>query len=50
MLFNDPPKHTRLRRLANHAFRPPVIDAMRERIAAVADDLIDALPTVPPST
>ena len=27
MLFNDPPKHTRLRRLANHAFRPPVIDA-----------------------
>lgn len=45
MLFNDPPKHTRLRRLANHAFRPPVIDAMRERIAAVADELLDALPT-----
>lgn len=45
MLFNDPPKHTRLRRLANHAFRPPVVEAMRERIAAVADGLIDALPT-----
>jgi cytochrome P450 len=44
MLFNDPPKHTRLRRLANHAFRPPVIDAMRERIEAVTDELIDALP------
>ena len=44
MLFNDPPKHTRLRRLANHAFRPPVIDAMRERIAAVADELLDTLP------
>ena len=44
MLFNDPPKHTRLRRLANHAFRPPVIDAMAERIEAVADELIDALP------
>jgi cytochrome P450 len=44
MLFNDPPKHTRLRRLANHAFRPPVIDAMRERIAAVSDELIDTLP------
>ena len=44
MLFNDPPKHTRLRRLANHAFRPPVIDAMRERVTAVADELIDALP------
>lgn len=44
MLFNDPPKHTRLRRLANQAFRPPVIEALRERIAAVADELIDALP------
>jgi cytochrome P450 len=44
MLFNDPPKHTRLRRLANHAFRPPVIDAMAGRIEAVADELIDALP------
>jgi cytochrome P450 len=45
MLFNDPPKHTRLRRLANHAFRPPVIEAMRERVTAVADELLDALPT-----
>jgi hypothetical protein len=44
MLFNDPPKHTRLRRLANHAFRPPVIDAMCGRIRAVADDLLDRLP------
>jgi len=44
MLFNDPPKHTRLRRLANHAFRPPVIEAMRARITAAADALIDALP------
>ena len=44
MLFNEPPKHTRLRRLANHAFRPPVIHAMAERIEAVADELIDALP------
>jgi pimeloyl-[acyl-carrier protein] synthase len=44
MLFNDPPKHSRLRRLANHAFRPPVIDAMADRIAAVADELIGALP------
>ncbi|HVL59262.1 MAG TPA: cytochrome P450, partial [Burkholderiaceae bacterium] len=48
MLFNDPPKHTRLRRLANSAFRPPVIDAMRERIAAVADELLDALPSDEP--
>jgi cytochrome P450 len=45
MLFNDPPKHSRLRRLANQAFRPPVIDALGDRIEAVADELIDALPT-----
>ena len=44
MLFNDPPKHTRLRRLVNGAFRPPVMAALRERIAAVADQLLQALP------
>ena len=44
MLFNDPPKHTRLRRLVNGAFKPPVIAALRERIAAIADELLAALP------
>ncbi len=44
MLFNDPPKHTRLRRLVNGAFKPPVIEALRDRIAAVADELLAALP------
>jgi pimeloyl-[acyl-carrier protein] synthase len=44
MLFNDPPKHTRLRRLVNAAFKPPVIEALRERITAVADGLLAALP------
>ena len=44
MLFNDPPKHTRLRRLVNGAFKPPVIEALRERIAAVADELLAQLP------
>ncbi|MEO7335588.1 MAG: cytochrome P450 [Caldimonas sp.] len=44
MLFNDPPKHTRLRRLAQAAFKPPVIAALRERIGAITDDLLDALP------
>jgi cytochrome P450 len=44
MLFNDPPKHTRLRRLVNGAFRPPVIEALRARITAVADELLAALP------
>ena len=48
MLFNDPPKHTRLRRLVNGAFKPPVIEALRERIARTADALIDALPAGAP--
>ena len=48
MLFNDPPKHTRLRRLVNGAFRPPVIEALRERIAAVTDELLEALPAGEP--
>ena len=44
MLFNDPPKHTRLRRLVSGAFKPPVIEALRERIGAVTDELLAALP------
>ncbi len=44
MLFNDPPKHTRLRRMVNGAFKPPVIEALRERITAVTDELLNALP------
>jgi pimeloyl-[acyl-carrier protein] synthase len=44
MLFNDPPKHTRLRRLVNGAFKPPVIAALRERITALTDELLAALP------
>ncbi len=44
MVFNDPPKHTRLRRLVGAAFRPGVVEAMRERITAVTDELLDALP------
>jgi cytochrome P450 len=45
MLFNDPPKHTRLRRLVNGAFKPPVVEALRERIAAATDELLDAVPS-----
>ena len=44
MLFNDPPKHTRLRRLVNGAFKPPVIAALRERITALTDELLGAFP------
>ena len=32
MVFRDPPEHTRLRRLVNGAFKPPVIAALPERL------------------
>jgi cytochrome P450 len=48
MLFNDPPKHTRLRRLVTGAFKPPVIAALRERITALTDELLGALPVEGP--
>jgi len=44
MLFNDPPVHTRLRRLAQGAFKPGVVAALRDRVAAIADQLLDAIP------
>lgn len=44
MLFNDPPKHTRLRRLVNGAFKPPVVEALRDRVLAVTDQLLAELP------
>jgi len=37
----DPPDHTRLRRLATKAFSPRRIDALGERIEALADDFLD---------
>jgi cytochrome P450 len=40
MLFMDPPGHTRLRALANRAFTPGRVDALRPRIAAIVDDLL----------
>ncbi len=47
MLFNDPPVHTRLRRLVNAAFKPAVVQALRARVAAITAELIAALPTEP---
>jgi cytochrome P450 len=44
MVFNDPPKHTQLRRLVGAAFRPGVVEALRGRITAVTEELLDALP------
>ena len=40
-LEQDPPDHTRLRRLVAPAFRPRLIRGYRERIETVAHDLLD---------
>jgi len=41
MLFTDPPDHTRLRALANRAFTPRRVEALRPRIAAIVDEQLD---------
>jgi cytochrome P450 len=41
LVFNDPPLHTRVRKLLAAAFTPRALAALQPRIAAVVDDLID---------
>ncbi len=43
MLFRDPPTHTRLRSLVSRAFTPRMVERRRPRIAAIADELLDAV-------
>ncbi len=43
MLFCDPPAHGRLRGVVQHAFTAARIEAMRPRIRAIADVLLDAV-------
>ena len=43
MLSVDPPDHARLRRLASAAFSRPRIAALRPRVQAIADGLLDDL-------
>jgi cytochrome P450 PksS len=42
LLSLDPPDHTRLRRLVQPSWTPRVLEALRPRIQAIADELIDA--------
>ena len=43
LLALDPPDHTRLRALVQKAFSPHLIRAMRPRIQAITDSLLDAV-------
>ncbi len=41
MLMQDPPTHTRLRKLVKKAFTPRAIEAWRPRIEKITDELLD---------
>ena len=40
IVFADPPRHTRLRKLADYAFRPAAVARMRGWITALVDELV----------
>ena len=48
MLVVDPPDHTRLRRLVAAAFTPARVEALRPRVQAIIDDLLDDIAVHPP--
>ena len=48
MLSVDPPDHSRLRRLVSSAFTPRRVEALRPRVQAVIDDLLDEIATAGP--
>jgi pimeloyl-[acyl-carrier protein] synthase len=43
MLFMDPPQHTRLRKLASHAFTPARVEVLRTHIREIVGRLLDAV-------
>lgn len=40
LLFKDPPRHSRIRKLLNHSFTPRVLESWRPRIEQITDELI----------
>ena len=47
LVFNDPPYHTRVRRLLAPAFTPRALKALQTRVEALVDRLIDAIAARP---
>jgi cytochrome P450 len=43
MLLQDPPDHTRLRKLVSKAFTPRAVESMRPKIQHITDSLIDGV-------
>ncbi|WP_328308191.1 cytochrome P450 [Streptomyces sp. NBC_00442] len=50
MLETDPPQHTRLRKLVAREFTPRRVEALRPRVQAVTDGLLDAMLAAPGRT
>lgn len=42
IISNDPPDHTRLRKLVNHAFQAGAVEALAPRMAQICHELIDS--------
>ncbi|AKN70502.1 cytochrome P450 [Streptomyces sp. PBH53] len=49
LLHQDPPRHTRMRRLVTDAFTPRRIDRLTPRFQELADRLVDRLPATGPA-
>lgn len=43
MINDDPPEHTRLRRLANRAFTPRMVEQLRPRVEHIVGGLLDSV-------
>lgn len=48
MLFSDPPKHTRLRRIVGTTFTPKRVESLRPKVQKITDGLLDRCPASEP--